>query len=98
MQAEVTLDQTVSFTKKLHYRACDEPSSSQLALNIQISETITNADPQRLRCHLYTMKGKKNLSKRNLSDHKLLWALSRLYTLEHSQIFEEKNDRADEKV
>lgn len=59
MQAEVTLDQTVSFTKKLHYRACDEPSSSQLALNIQISETITNADPQRLRCHLYTMKGKK---------------------------------------
>lgn len=41
---------------------------------------------------------KKNLSKRNLSDHKLLWALSRLYTLEHSQIYEEKNDGADEKV
>lgn len=48
---------------------------------------------------IYTpWKEKKNLSKRNLSDHKLLWALSRLYTLEHSQIFEEKNDRADEKV
>lgn len=60
MQAEVTLDQTVSFTKKkLHYRACDEPSSSQLAMSIQINETITNADPQRLLCHLLTMKRKK---------------------------------------
>lgn len=67
MQAEVTLDQTVSFTKKLHYRACNEPSSSQLALNIQISETITNADPQRLRCHLYTMKGKKKTFQKETS-------------------------------